>query len=348
MGRRSLSPEDAMKREQLFGVIAAVICVLVVAVGIEGYVRLFVDKGMQFDLEMFKYARDVKVISPDPLIGHVHGPNRTAHLMGVDVATNSKGLRDREIPYERTPGTLRVVMLGDSGTFGWGVRPEQTYSKLLEGMLAEKGMKAEVVNTGVGNFKTIQEIEYFLTEAYKYNPDLVVLSYSFNDAEILPPHHAPNVFQRNCLSCVFIAGRFDTLLRRFSARPEWSEYYLGLYQDGKGAGWLESKEYFKKLRDYCKEHGIGVLIANIPEIHDVQHYRLQSITDLAHNMADEYGFQFVDSLDWMRTVDSPKLWIAPGDPHPNVLGHQFIAQAIFSKLYPMAQAHQKPQAVKSD
>ena len=337
-----------MKREHLFGVIAVVICVLIVTASIEGYVRLFVDNGMQFDLEMFKYARDVKVISPDPLIGHVHGPNRTAHLMGVDVATNSKGLRDREIPYERMPGTLRIVMLGDSGTFGWGVRPEQTYSKLLEGMLAEKGFKAEVVNTGVGNFKTIQEIEYFLTEAYKYSPDLVVVSYFFNDAEQLPPHHAPNAFRRNCLSCVFLAGRFDTLLRRFSARPEWSEYYLGLYQDGKGAGWLESKEYFRKLRDYCKEHGIGVLITNVPEIHDVQHYKLQSITDLVHNMADEYGFEFVDSLDWMRTVDSPKLWIAPGDPHPNVLGHQLIAQAISSKLDPMAQAHQKPQAMISD
>ncbi len=330
-----------MKRESVFGLVTFVITVLIAAVIVEGYVRLFVDDGMQFDLEMFKYARDVKVISPDPLIGHVHGPNRRAHLMGVDVATNSKGLRDREIPYERTPGTLRVVMLGDSGTFGWGVRPEQSYSKLLENMFAEKGIKAETVNTGVGNFKTIQEIEYFLTEAYKYKPDFVVVSYFFNDAEKLPPHRAPNLFERNCLSCVFIAGRFDTLLRRFSARPQWDEHYLGLYQDGRGPGWLESKEYFGKLRDYCREHGIGVLIANVPEIHDVQHYKLQSITDLAHRMADEYGFQFVDSLDWMRSVESPQLWITPGDPHPNVLGHQLIAQAIFSKLYPMAQARRK-------
>src|SRR5262249_2770182 len=154
------------------------------------------------------------------------------------VATNSKGLRDREIPYERRAGVLRVVVLGESGTFGWGVRPEQTYSKLLEGMFAEKGIKAEVVNTGIGNFKTIQEVEFFLTETYKYSPDLVVVSYHVNDAEKLQAHHAPNVFERNCLSCAFLVGRLDTLLRRFSARPEWSEYYLGLYQDGNGPGWL--------------------------------------------------------------------------------------------------------------
>jgi GDSL-like Lipase/Acylhydrolase family len=331
-----------MKREHLFGLVTLVICALITAAGIEGYVRLFIDRGMEFDLEMFKYARDVKVISPDPVLGHVHGPNRKAHLMGVDIATNSKGLRDREIPYERTPGTLRIVMLGDSSTLGWGVLPEQTYSKLLENMFAEKGIKAEVLNTGVGNFKAFQKVEYFLAEAYKYNPDFVVMASAPNDAEILPPRRAPNVFERNCLSCIFIAGRFDTLLRRFSARPEWSEYYLGLYQDGKAPGWLQAKEYFKKLRDLCKERGIGVLIVNTPEIHDVQHYKLQRITEIGREMAVEYGFEFVDALDWMRPVDSPKLWISPGDPHPNVLGHQLTAQAIFSKLYPMAQMHQKP------
>jgi lysophospholipase L1-like esterase len=331
-----------MKREHLFGLITLLLCATVIAAGIEGYVRLVVDDGMQIDLEMFKYARDVKVISPDPLIGHVHGVNRKAHLMGVDLVTNSKGLRDREIPYERTPGTLRVVMLGDSATLGWGVRPEQTYSKLLEGMLAEKGIKAEVVNMGVGNFKTIQKIQYFLFEGYKYNPDLVVVAYAVNDAEKVPPHRAPNVFERNCLSCMFIAGRFDTLLRRFSARPDWREYYLNLYQGGNAPGWLEAKDYFKKLRDYCAKHHIGVLVASIPEFHDVQHYELQSITDIAHKMADEDGFEFVDALDWMRKVDSSKLWVSPWDPHPNVLGHQLAAEAIFSKLYPMAQAYKRP------
>ena len=110
-----------MKREHFFGLITFVFCVLVIAAGVEGYVRAFVDNGMQIDLEMFKYARDVKVISSDPVIGHLHGPNRKAFLMGVDVATNLSGPCDREIHHGRTPGTLRVVMLGDLVTLGWGV-----------------------------------------------------------------------------------------------------------------------------------------------------------------------------------------------------------------------------------
>ena len=130
-----------MKREHLFGLITFVICVLIIAAGVEGYVRLFADNGMQIDLEMFKYAGVGMTVGQAS--GRLAGGGLDADvldLMGVDVATNSKGLRDREIPYERTPGTLRVVVLGESGTFGWGVRPEQTYSKVLEGMFAEKGI----------------------------------------------------------------------------------------------------------------------------------------------------------------------------------------------------------------
>jgi hypothetical protein len=94
--------------------------------------RTIVDDGMQFDLEMWKYARDVKMISPDPLIGHEHRPNRRTHLMGVDFATNSRGLRDREFALEHEPGVIRIVMLGDSVTLGWGVPEESTFAKRLE------------------------------------------------------------------------------------------------------------------------------------------------------------------------------------------------------------------------
>jgi hypothetical protein len=50
---------------------------------------------MQYDLEMWKYARDVKQISPNRLLAHEHAQSRHIVLMGVDFQTNSKGLRDR-------------------------------------------------------------------------------------------------------------------------------------------------------------------------------------------------------------------------------------------------------------
>ena len=69
--------------------------------------------------------------------------------MGVDVRINQRKLRDAEYPYERPAGVQRVVMLGDSVTFGWGVPAEATVSKRLERALRAAGRGVEVINTGV-------------------------------------------------------------------------------------------------------------------------------------------------------------------------------------------------------
>jgi lysophospholipase L1-like esterase len=312
------------------------VSVNLISIGLLGElaVRLFADDGMQFDLEMWKYARDVKVVSRDPLIGHEHGPIRRATLMGVDFVTNSQGLRDREFSFNRTPGVLRIVMLGDSLTVGWGVPYESTFSKHLEWLYAKDGIKAEVINTGVGNWNTIQEVEYFLTKAYRYQPDVVVLNYFVNDAEPAPQSRPPSVIMRHCSVCVLLAGRIDVALRQYSVRQSWQDYYLRLYNDGNGPGWIAAKGAIKKLSDYCKARGITLLIANLPELHDVTNYRFSTITDLVREAARENDVPFVDLLPYLKNQESSTLWVTPPDPHPSALAHQLIAEGLFDAIRP--------------
>jgi len=85
---------------------------------LELYVRLVADDGMQFDLEMWKYATLMKTTAETRRVGHRHIPNTTAHLMGVDVSVNSKGLRDFEYGDDKPKNVTRILMLGDSVTFG--------------------------------------------------------------------------------------------------------------------------------------------------------------------------------------------------------------------------------------
>ena len=308
------------------GAIIVVLCMEVV-------VRAFADDGKQFDLEMWKYALEVKGISSDPLIGHDHRPNRHAFLMGVQFDTNSKGLRDREFSYEKPPGRLRIMMLGDSFTVGWGAKFDETFPKRIERMYADRGIQAEAINTGVGNYNTIQEVEYYLREGYKYNPDIVVLNFTFNDAEPVPVSSPPPTILRICYSCIFVEGRIDSVLRELFVKRDWADYYLGLYgDDGQAKGWLDAKAYIAKLAAFTKAHGTKLLIASMPELHDVQHYRLQRITDLVHEAADENDVPFVDLLSYVQGVPSPELWVTPPDPHPNGLAHKLFAVGIFDAL----------------
>jgi lysophospholipase L1-like esterase len=332
-----------MKHKIVSNLLATLIGVAIAVLCMEVAVRAFFDDGKQFDLEMWKYALEVKGLSSDPLIGHNHRPNRHAFLMGVQFDTNSKGLRDREFSYEKPPGRLRIMMLGDSFTVGWGAKFDETFPKRIERMYADRGIQAEAINTGVGNYNTIQEVEYYLTEGYKYNPDIVVLNFTFNDAEPVPASSPPPTILRICYSCIFVAGRIDSVLRRVDdavavdqvhlGGKDWSDYYLGLYgNDGQAKGWLNAKAYIAKLAAFTKAHGTKLLIASLPELHDVQHYRLQKITDLIHEAADENGVPFVDLLPYVQGVPSPELWVTPPDPHPNGLAHKLFAEGIFEAL----------------
>jgi lysophospholipase L1-like esterase len=317
----------------VFPALSAVIGLVITVTFTELAVRLVADDGMQFDLEMWKYARDVKVVSDDPKIGHEHGPNRKAQLMGVKVETNSKGQRDREIPYERTPGLLRIAMVGDSLTMGWGVPFESLFSKQVERLYEKAGRTAEVVNLGVGNWNTVQEVQYFLTKGYKYNPDIVVLNYFVNDAEPTPAkREQPSWLLRRCYSCVFFKGRLDTLLRQITTRQNWVDYYLGLYDGGKSKGWLDARAAIKQLADYCKANNIRLLIAHLPELHDVQNYRFGVVTELVRQAANEYNVPFVDLLPNLQFQASEDLWVTPPDPHPNAFANELIASGLFNAL----------------
>lgn len=85
-------------------------------------------------------------------------------------AINAKGLRGREVPYDKPEGEHRIVVLGDSHTFGFGVPEESRFSSLLEGYLPG----SRVVNMGVSGYGIDQELLLLGREGFKYRPDMVI------------------------------------------------------------------------------------------------------------------------------------------------------------------------------
>ncbi len=131
---------------------------------------------------------------------------------------------------------------------------------------------------------------------------------------------------------MFLAGRLDVLRRKIALDRDWAAYYLGLFGNGDAAGWLQSKKYLKLLADYCRANNIRLVIANVPELHDVEKYRFQLITDLVREATAEDGAEFVDLLPYFNGVKSSKLWVTPPDPHPNGYANSIIAEGLFAAL----------------
>ena len=100
------------------------------------------------------------------------------------VRFNSRGLRDTEHDHPKPPNTQRVVVLGDSFVWGWGVEMEEMFSKQLERQLGDgSASRWETINLGVSGYSTVQELVRLEVEGLRYAPDWVVLVFCHNDLE---------------------------------------------------------------------------------------------------------------------------------------------------------------------
>ena len=95
---------------------------------------------------------------------------------------SSQGLRDREYALAKPEGVQRILVLGDSVTFGTGVSRAETFPKRLEQKLRRSGKQVEVINAGVNGYTAYNEVHYYLAEMRKYQPDVVLLAVVLNDA----------------------------------------------------------------------------------------------------------------------------------------------------------------------
>lgn len=119
-----------------------------------------------------------------PLLGHDGKPNARGTLRRMSVIHNSQGNRGREVTFPKPAGVRRVIVLGDSQAWGYGVADQETIAARLEVHLARPrdGTEPfEVLNLGVSGFGTDQALLKYLVQGRRYQPDYVVLIVFKND-----------------------------------------------------------------------------------------------------------------------------------------------------------------------
>ena len=319
-------------REFVKGAVALVIGLVVALLLLELATRYVLDDGRNFDIEMWKYASDIKRVSDIPELGHEHTPNTEGFYMGVPVTINSMGLRNDEISLAKPDGVVRILMLGDSVTFGWGVLQNDTVAAKLQELLnATPGATSiEVINSGVGNYNTVQEITYFLSRGIELDPDIVVLNYFINDAEPTPQRHNSSILEHSYLA-VFAMGRIDALMRTYFGKEDWKDYYAGLYRPD-APGWQAALKSMDDLIAYTQANGIRLLIANYPELHQLDPYPFEKVTAAVEEVATSHGVAFVDLLPSVVPLVPETLWVSPEDAHPNAVATDRFADALAETL----------------
>jgi len=122
----------------------------------------------------------------DPHLGHTNIPNLdfthiwAGHEGVARIRTGPMGFRDSDVSTVKKPNEFRILLLGDSYTFGYGVDGGSTFAKILErnlNSMLDTSKRFLVINAGVTGYGTAQEMLQYEIVGSKLNPDLVLLGF---------------------------------------------------------------------------------------------------------------------------------------------------------------------------
>jgi lysophospholipase L1-like esterase len=139
----------------------------------------------------------------------------------TDFSINSSGFRGSEFRTLKSAGTVRILCLGDSCTFGTaGLEDADTYPAVLEKILnkSQRSVNFEVINAGMPGYSVFEGFMLLkIRELMELKPDFVIVCYGWNDHMRFTVSDSSAAYQR--LVYKFLNSHF-ALWRYFSYRRQ--------------------------------------------------------------------------------------------------------------------------------
>ncbi len=292
-----------------------------------------------------------------PELPHVHAAGFSGRWDGTWYEIDSRGLRGPEIADEPASNEVRVVAVGDSCTFGKGVREQDTWPRQLEALLDEHlapDRDAVVANLGTNGFSGKDYLRMVELRGLALQPDLVLVGYNLNDF--------PNVIRKvdrqlykgsGGVRRAVPKGVRDALGRLAIVRLARSTYYeMGreaayaraeqlaaeVQDQGYAEALAQQEEYLRELVEVSRAAGAEVAVFLFP--YESQVYRDEYDTtpiDRLREACERLDVVFVDlAEEFRRHVRSkepePRLFIRGDRYHPNPEGYGIVARRVFDAV----------------
>lgn len=266
-------------------------------------------------------------------------PGLDVEFARAPLRTNAGGFRGPSVPEERAGRSVRILGLGDSVMFGWGVRYEECYLALLRDRLARRfpAVSWEVVNAAVPGYNAVMEVESLKDKGLALRPDLVIINFVGNDLGlpnfVLEPEDYWSLRRSFLLEFVRSRRGGPHLVpvpvegRRFGLEGT-PDRVPARYREMVG---LDSyRRAMNELGALAAGQGFGVTVLAHPEA-----------PSFVKEIALGLGFPLVETqaalAEYRRAygIAQERGWpltITEVDPHPSPLGHEIIAQVLFEDL----------------
>ena len=231
--------------------------------------------------------------------------------------TNSDTLHERfEYTIDKPKDTFRIINLGDSFTYGYGLSTQYNYSEVLEDLLNDKFQckkfkKFEVINLGVSSYDIEYSVERFKRRGQKYNPDLIVWILKDDD------FYNSTIMKVLLRDWAFFKDKFGFMPP--VVRP--------LNWDWEDGGDEEISKDLLRGRIDPKE---------ITSLYSINDYYTKSLVFLLYSItSDETAIvedfaQVREDTYVYKVSNLPDEEVLPNDDHPNKNGHLALANGLFN------------------
>ncbi len=262
-----------------------------------------------------------------------------------DVTINGRGFRGPDFPSEKEPGSIRVLNLGASSTFGYHSRDTETYPHLLEEILDGSGGgpgRFEVINLGIPHLQSAEILALFLAEGLPLDPDVVTFYEGYND-NLSPPEEAGGEDPGKLRQSLRPKGILVQLYRQLRARLLFVAYVDGLvlpkgrvdFTEERLAAHMEGRSgrllaNLTRMRDACRERGVLFIATSqqsqsliVPDHRDLRGISFDEELEMVRRKLSEEGSltmreaHFVAHHRMMRDLES---WaLDEGGPYADVI-----------------------------
>jgi hypothetical protein len=311
------------------------------------------------------YARTLFAQGPSAELPYRLRPGVSLTLGGIDVRVNALGLRGPEVAAAPAPGTVRLLVLGDSVVFGQGVTQEETFPARLAARLGERWhVPVEALNAGAQGYDTVAEAAFLTGPGIALAPQGVVVGMSLNDYDPAPAYDVTGVLTRRAPTTAApgLAARSEFLLLLRWLRAWWrgelltqvlqkkgpepaapvvtdgmaaldrlvAMEHLRFYRAPAPALWSRLRSALEALRDQASARGMWLIVAIFPEAWQVGVAEPDGTPQARLGaLCAELGVRCLDLAPAFRSTGGPLFQDAQ---HPNARGLALAADVVADAL----------------
>jgi lysophospholipase L1-like esterase len=238
----------------------------------------------------------------------------------------------------KDPEIFRIMVVGDSLTYGYGVEQQWTFSSLLQHSLQEE-YRVEVVNLGASGFQSEDILRVLQNFLPQLDPDLIVYAVCLNDflpsgERVYDPHPFPfpetwkeYLWERTRLGRLS-ADAYGYLLLALDLRWDFFDEILAGEEDYQARFARDVAAMNRLARQQNLPPIIGIVFEASPG-GDQRAWKLIAVAERA--MVDG-GFELISIMPWRERFRNRLFWVSRWESHPNELGHSLIAEHLHERV----------------